>query len=567
MDGMNQNDNNPYGQSDNSYQVSNPYSQNDVQQPDNVYRQGSAQQQMGNPYQQNSGAQMNNPYQQNNDPYNHNPYQPQDNFGAPSILSVQPYDPQGKKKGAGVKIAIGIGCALVVLVGIGIGALAYYRSTPEYKIRRGLLNLAQEIEQIENPLSEKIGIDDIMMMLQEDGGHVETELDFTVNVPYVGETTLGVDTDFYKDVEAKELSADTALSVMNYDFAHLNIYANDEVFCFSMPELFMENMYIENENVVSQYNDSVLAMGSPANMEDFSIELFPDEDERVSFRNFRNTTGLLDDFESDLNACRENMTMEKVDKGLYRVTFPAKETDRLMKSILESYSKLYGAEEELDAWKEYKKLVLSDVCLLFEINGDNHIESIMLEEPLVVLDGGASFESELFFMGEKRSIDMLQGKIKADGVDGKEREVLWQLQQTIGDETYRMDMDLRAEEEAETIFKMKLTADFDARKDDFEMTYSLKDEEDDVEFALSGSIDDFDEGESVEIDLDEAALRLNGEDVLIISGEVYIEPLQSTIEPSVEPKTAFFEMSWSEWIDIIANIEDEYGGLLDSFLW
>lgn len=548
MDGMNRNNNNPYGQ------------------PDNAYQQGGAQQQTGIPYPP-SGAQVNNPYQQNTDPYNHNPYQPQDNFGMAQVPPVQPYNPHGKKKGVGTKIAIVIGCVFVVLIGIGIGALAYYRSTPSYKISRGMLNLAEEIEQSGNPLTDKIDMDDILLMMQEDGGHVETELNFTVDVPYVGETTLGVDTDFYKDVDAKELSADTALSVMNYDFAHLNIYANDEVFCFSVPELFMENMYIENENVVSQYNDSILAMGSPSDMEDFSIELFPDEDERVSFRNLRNTAALLDSFETDLNACKESMTMEKVETGLYRVTFPARQTDRLVKSILESYSKLYGAEEQLDEWKEYKNLVLSDVSLLLEINSDNRIESIVLEEPLEVLDGEASFEGELFFMGETRSIDMLQGKIKADGVDGKVREVLWQFQQTVGDETYQMDMDLRAEEEAETIFKMKFVADFDAQKDDFEMTYSLKDEEDDVEFVLAGSIDDFVEGESVEIDLEEAALRLDGEDLLSMSGEINIEPLKGAIESSVEPETAFFEMSWSEWIDIIATLEDEYGSLLNSFLW
>ena len=537
-----------------------------MNQNNNIYQQGGAQQQTGIPYQSN-GVQMNNPYQQNSDPYNHNPYQPQDNFSASPIPPIQPYNPHENKKGAGAKIAIGIGCVFIVLIGIGIGALAYYRSTPSYKISRGLLNLAEEIEQSSNPLTEKIGMNDILLMLQEDGGHVETELNFTVDVPYVGETTLGVDTDFYKDMDAKELSADTTLSVMNFDFAHLNIYANDEVFCFSVPELFMENMYIENENVVSQYNDSVLAMGYPADMEDFSIELFPDEDERVSFRKLRNTAAILDGFESDLNACKDSMTIEKVEKGLYRVTFPARETDRLIKNILESYSKLYGAEEQLDEWKEYKNLVISDVVLLLEINGNNRIESIVLEEPLEVLDGEASFEGELFFMGETRSIDMLQGKIKADGVDGKEREILWQFQQTVGDEQYRMDMDLRAEEEAETMFKMKLVADFDAQRDDFEMTYSLKDEEADVEFALAGSIDDFARGESVEIDLDEAAMRLDGENLLKVSGEINIEPLQGAIESSVEPETAFFEMSWSEWLDIIMTLEDEYGGLLDSFLW
>lgn len=535
MDGMNQNNNNPYGRQDNIYQTNDPYSQNNAQQ-------------------------MNNPYQAN-DPYHHNPYQPQNTLGG---QTVYPYNPQGKKKGA--KIAIGLVCALVVLIGIGVGALAYYRSTPSYKITRGLMNLAKEIEQTKNPLSEKVGMSDIMVMMQEEGSHVETKLNLAVDVPFIGETTLGVDTDFYKDVHAKELSADTSLSLMNFDFAHLNIYANDEVFCFSMPELFMEDMYIENENVVSQFNNSILASGAPSDMEDFSIELFPDEDERISMRDWRSMSTVLDDFEADLNACRAGMTMEKVETGLYRVTFPAKETNRLIKSILESYRELYGAEEELDLLKEYKNLVASDVSLLLEIDGKNRIESIMLEEPLEVLDGEASLEMELLFLGETRSIDKTQGKIAVNGVDGQLREAFWQIQQTSNDNAYTMDMDFRWAEEEETLGKMKLVVECDAVKDEFNITYSLKDEETELEVVLESNIDDYDKGESIEIDLDKAAISMDGEELFKLSGEIGIEPMRGAVKSSVKPKTAFFEMTMSEWLEIIFMLEDEYGSLLD-YLW
>lgn len=520
MDGMNQNNNNPYGQQNNSYQT--------------------------------------------NDPYYHNPYQPQDNFGG---QSVYPYNPQKQKKGVGVKIAIGIVCALVVLIGIGVGALAYYRSTPAYKIARGFLNLAAEIEQIKNPLSEKIGMNDILVMMQEDGSHVDTTLNLAVNVPFVGETTLGVDTDFYKDVHAKELNSETSLSVMNFEFAHLNIYANDEVFCFSLPELFMEDMYVENENVVSQYNNSVLAGASPLEMEDFSIELFPDENERVSMRKWRNMSTVLKDFETDLNACVEGMTMEKVEAGLYRVTFPANETDRLLKSILESYGKLYGAEEALDEWKEYRKLILSDVSILLEIGGNNRIESILLEEPVEMLDGEAGFDAELFFLGNTRSIDKMQGKITVDGADGAVRDALWQIQLTSDNDIYNMNMDLRWAEDEETLGKMKFIVACDAEDDEFDVTYSLKDKATELEVVLESNIDDYKKGESVGIDLDKAVVSMDGEELLRLSGEIEIEPIKKAIKPSAEPKTALFEMTLTEWMDILDQLDDAYGGILGSLLW
>lgn len=554
MDGMNQNNNNPYGQPDNTYQANEPYSQNNVQQSGNVYQQGGVQQQMGIPYQQ-------------NDPYHHNPYQPQNSFGT---QPVQPYNPQ--KKGAGLKIVIGLVCALVVLGGIGVGVLAHYRSKPSYKINQGLLNLAKEIEQVKNPLSEKIGMDDIAVMMQEEGSHVETALDFTTEVPLMGSSavTFGVDTDFYKDVHAKELNSETSISVLNYDFMHFNIYANDEVFCFSMPELFLENMYIENENVVSQYNSSflngILEGGTPNDAKDFSIDLFPDEDERISVSELRDFSAFMDGFEADINACREGMTIEKADADLYRVTFPARETDRLMKDFLESYGKVYGAEEELEMWKEYKTLVLSDVSFLFEIDSKNRIESITLEEPVEMMDGEASLEAEIFFMGETKSIDKIQGKLKAKGVDDIEREVLWQIQQTSDNEVYKADMDFKVNEAGETLGKLKFVMDCNAAKDTFDITCSYKDDESEMEIILESSIDDYVKGESIEIDLDKAVITMDGEELFKLSGDIDIEPLQGAIQPSVEPERAFFDMSYADWLEIIYLLEDEYGGILD-YLW
>lgn len=543
MDGMNQNNNNPYGQQPDAYQT-------------------------GNPYQANEAQQVNNPYQASDAQQVSNPYMPQDNYGMPP---VQPYNPKGQKKGIGVKLAVGIACVIVLLIAVCVGVLAYSRSTPSYKVRKGIENLGKELVSVKNPLTEKVGLDDIMLMLQTDGGHVDTKLDFTIELPIFGDITMGLDTDYYKDVHAKELSADTSLSVMNIEFAHLNVYANDEVFCFSVPELFIEDMYIENENVISQYNNSILADGEELDMEDFSINLFPDENAGIKMRDWRNLTTALGDFEKDFSAFQDAMTIEKVEKGLYRVTYPAKETDRMLKSLLENYGKLSGTEEELDVWKEYKTLVVSDVNLLFEINSNNRIDSIMLENPLEVLDGEASFEAEVFFLGEKRSVDKVQGKFVGNGLDGKTREAIWQVQEECDDDAYDVDVDIKLTEEDKTIGKLKFVMNCDAVKEKVGITCTFKDDESEMGIVLKSSVDDYDKGESIEIDLDEITVSIisddDSESSYKISGDILVEPLQGKIEPSVEPETAFFEMSLYDWMDIIEQLKDEYGYLLDALLW
>lgn len=546
MDGMNQN-NNPYEQQPDAYQTNSPYQQSEAQQ-------------------------MNSPYQPNDAQQTGNPYMPQDNYGMPP---VQPYNPNGQKKGIGVKLAVGIACVVVLLVAVCVGVLAYSRNTPSYKVRKGIENLGKELVAIKNPLTEKLGLSDIILMMQEDGGHVDTKLDFTIELPIFGDTTIdttmGIDTDFYKDMHAKELSADTSLSVMNIEFAHLNIYANDEVFCFSLPELFIEDMYIENENVISQYNNSILAGGSELDMEDFSINLFPDENAGIKMRDWRNLSTALGGFEKDFSAFQDAMTVEKVEKGLYRVSYPAKETDRMLKSLLENYGKLSGTEEELDVWKEYKTLVLSDVNLLFEIDNNNRIDSIMLENPLEVLDGEASFEAEVFFLGEERSVDKVQGKFVGNGLDGKTREAIWQVQEVCDDDAYDVDVDIKLTEEDKTIGKLKFVMNCDAVKEKVGITCSFKDEDSEMDIVLKSSIDDYDKGESIEIDLDEITVSFisddDNESSFKISGDILVEPLQGKIEPSVEPETAFFEMSLYDWMDIVKELSDAYGGILDALLW
>ena len=553
MDGMNQNNNNnPYGQ------------QNGVNQPNDPYQH--------NPYQQ-----QDNPYQQQN-----GPYQQQDTLSQPMNglggQVVHPYNPRGQKR-ISAKIIIGAACALVAVAGIAVGVLAYYRSTPSYKITKAMQNLAKEMVEQENPLLEKIELDDILLMMQQDGSHVQSKLNITPQ----GGFTLGVDTDFNKDMHAKELSLDTAVSMMNVELAHLNVYADDEKLCFSIPELYLENVYIENENVIDQYNNSMWGDSFPLDAEEYSIDLFSGADTQISAKDWRDMTKVWNRFEDDIDACKDAMTVEKVEKGLYRVTFPAKEYDRLVKDIIKFYDEALGTGNNsgqtttgvlTEMFSEYKKLISSDAVLLFEINGKNRIESITLEKPVEMLDSEASFDGEIFFLGEKRSTDMIQGKISVKGIDGMTREVICQVQQTATNDTYQVDMDLKVTEGKETVGKIKYVEKCDAAKDEFDMMLSFKDAWDDMELIVEGSLDDIVKGESLEIDLDKVVLSMDDEELFKITGNISIEPQTKPVSSKVKAETALFDMTESDWWDIISKVlddleflSDDLYDLLDDTLW
>lgn len=476
---------------------------------------------------------------------------------------VQPYHPNGgKKKG---KILIIVACVIAALAILGGSAWAYYTGTPGYKIAKGFENLAREIDEMRNPLSEKLGMEELLVMMQDEGSHVTTKLDFTAETEY-GSATLGVDTDFYKDSKAKELDSSTDISVMNYNFAHLDLYGNEDIICFSIPELFLEDMYFETDNIVSQYNSSILAddsMFGRLDMEDFSIELFPEDEDRISVGSWRDMNSYLDSFESDVEACREGMKLEKAEKGIYRVTIREQDANRLFKDILKNYKKLYPNQSEgIEALDAYDSLIAADVSVLFEIGKGNRIASVTMENPIEMLDGEASLDGEIFLLGEERSIDKVQGKLTISNVLGEKTEVICQVVQSLEENDYQADMDLKYTQ-GDLSDKMKFTMDCDAVKDTFDMSFSMKEEKDTFECNIRGRLDDIVPGESLAVDLKEFTMIMDGEELCNITGDIMVEPLQEKITPSVEAKNALFELTYSDVGDIVYKLYEEYGSLLD----
>lgn len=484
-------------------------------------------------------------------------------MGQPMVQPmVQPYNPNGgKKKG---RVLIIAACVIAVLVILGGSALAYYTGTPGYKLAKGFENLAREMDEMRNPLSEKLGMEELLVMMQDEGSHVTTKLDFTAETEY-GSATLGLDTDFCKDSRAKELDFSTDISVMNYDFAHLYLYGNEEVICFSVPELFLEDMYFETDNIVSRYNNSILAddsMFGRLDMEDFSIELFPEED-RIPVGSWRDMNSYLDNFEADVEACREGMKLEKAEKGIYRVTIRKEDADRLVKDIVKHYKKLYPDQsEEIEVLDEYDNLITSDVCLLFEIGKKNKIESITMENPIEMLDSEASIDGEIFLLGEERSIDKVQGKLTVSNVLGEKTEVICQVVQALEENDYQADVDLKYTQ-GDFSDKMKFTMNCDAVKDAFDVSFSIKEEKDTFEFSIRGSLDDIVQGKSLAVELKEFTMMMDGEELCNITGDIMVEPLQEKITPGAEAKNALFELTYSDIVDIAYKLYEEYGSLLD----
>lgn len=486
-------------------------------------------------------------------------------FGPPAQLYLPP---KNHKKTARIIILC---AAAVALVAILSGCFAYTHSA-SYKVKKGFLNLMREAEEMKNPLAEKLGAGEIRHMLVEDGAHLNSRLNVTTGTVF-GEVTLGVDTDCETDRRQKEMAASTNVSVMNYELASMQMYGDQEKLCFSIPELYLKDVYIENENVCRQYNHSLWAeVFGKASGDDFSIDLFPDAwlfgDEEGVGRAF------LKEYADEIAECRRHMSMEKAGKDLYRVSFDELYFDDLVRQFLYDYvdfSKV-GREDAMGILSYYDVVTSAHaISFILEIDDANRIESIRLEEPLFLCDGKIRVDGDIHFLGEKRSIEKMQGMltVKKEQEKKQETEIIWQTVQSLELDNYLMESDVKCSYTANgETQKVRLGCELecDGRKNSFDGEFSVENAMEDLEMVweASGDFSHINKGESFDLELDEMLISVNNEELALVRGDISLSPLQRRVRQNVKAETAFFELSEREWNGILDRVYKDYERLLES---
>lgn len=498
--------------------------------------------------------------------------QPVRSFGP----SMQPYLPQPDHRKRNFIILLSVITAFTVLAAV---LWFSYTHSASYRLRRGFMKLAKEAQALKNPMEEKLGTEALCRMLFTEGSQMDTKMNVTFD-GYFGEVTLGVDTVYAQDRRDKELSASTAVSLMNYELGHVDIYADRDNVCFSIPELFLEDLYLENENVLAQYNRSMWAddwMFGEAQGDDFSIDLFSQpwffkDDEGVG-------KAFLHRYATEIESCRRHMTMEKAGQDLYRVSFDGLYFNELVRQVLYDYvdASVFGREEAMGILSYFDVVSGPEkISFLLEIDGSNRIDSICLEKPLSLCKGAMHIDGDIYFLGGENSLEKMQGRISFDnnaGEEAREEEILWQVDRSLEQGEYRMESEAKhsflkdGKKETE---KLGWDFSYDAPKNSFETKADVKFQGSEMALEVSGDFSHIKKGEGFDLKLDEVNLLIDGEEALRIRGEIDIAPLSRRVEKIAKPKTAFFAMDGEDWGKILDKIDREYGSLWDAameYLW
>lgn len=457
--------------------------------------------------------------------------------------------PPRKKNNTKVWIALGVVLAVVIVA--GTTAATVLLNSPKYIVAKAGASLLQEIEQVQIPADGQPDWAGVAQMLGEEGGHTKNRWDVSSDVltEWLGQSiTLGVDMDSYLDKKAKQMSGNVAFSVMNNNLLDMDIYAEQDTICFSIPALFLEDMYFSSQDIVSQYNHSFWADYHRLDSEDFSIDLFQTD-------SYMDREKLKQNYAEELAALRQNISIEKVEKGLYRITLPQAETEALLQAVAEM--------EDLKQEIACRQFLQEDVKLLLELNGNKRIESIVLEEPVTVLDGKDTLEGEVFFLGEKRSIDKIQGKIIVTE-DGEETlRLVGQLIPTAEDTTYEMEASVKCTRNGQ-LSRIDYQREYDSDTAKFQIEATMDTQEESVAVQAEGNFEDVEAEKTLHLNLERLTVSMDGKDLYKISGELLAEPLQEEVVRRVEARTDFFAMTEQDWEEIALQIINKYGSLWEA---
>lgn len=461
-----------------------------------------------------------------------------------------------KKKSGGKMILIAVLCFIfMIFVAGGVVFYTFY-SSPERKVMKGFKNLAQEMKSYHNPLAEKLSIEELMKMMNEEGAHTKSQIDISTEIEDFLDTTVtfGIDTDSYKNMRTKEMSSAASLSVMNYKLLNVLLYVDEDKVCFSSPDLFMKDMYFETEDVVSQYNRSVWAeYFGESEAEDFSINLF----EKKS-----NVSGekLSEELKQDITELGKGLTIDQVKKGVYRITLPRRETENLIQDYIDEIDVPAGVTEDFSM--DYDHVVCSDICILMEMDDRYKIQSMWLEEAVSLFDREILAEGELLFAGEEKGTDKIQSKLTLTGPSDEKVEIVMQYVPSQHGQTYESELNMKVNVD-DYMTRVDYLAEFDADEDDFRLDFSLENSENEITVSAKGSFEDIVQGESFKLQLDKCAITVGEEDEeqsVRITGKIAVEPLQDEIEKAPEPKTNFFDLTDDEIYDILDQAVDKLLG-------
>lgn len=511
----------------------------------------------GNPtggYQPNYNGQPMNPN------YAMNGYQP--NY---TMQQAVPYA-QPKKRKTGLIVGISVAAALVVAVAAGVVlSKPLFGGGAKQQLAKGMLNMTKEMEAYSGSISKEIDINALQKLTFQKPMHTNIDLSFTDPSASGSFDNVSLEIDSISDIKNKRGKYDVNLGTYGFDMELGSIVADNDTLYISSPLLFKEDVYsLDVTNLGRDFNNSAWAELFDTTLpEDTTYALFDYETDSAGTDTADVTElgKIIRKYSQDTQgAFKYTVIKEKrefpyggalaefggvqvtADKDVVNASVENVKNDILSSDFyadyLERYRTMYGS-----GFDEYKKefdtaieqifgmRYEQDPVLNFYLDKKGRIINISTPEDIVVSSQYTDVDSiavDIDFGGDERTLDSIEGGIymQAGG------EILYLgISRTayVTEDFYDEDLTIRLQSDSsEDDITFYYGNDWGYDDKTYDMTISIEASGETLSLTADGSLEDVVKGEQYTFRVDNAALTMDDEELLLMRGVVSMEPAEDS---------------------------------------
>ena len=511
--------------------------------------------------------------------YGGQPYQ-QGFYGQPVNQAMQYAAP--KRSRTGLIIGITAAAAVVIIAAVCFLFSRSLLASPQKQLAGGLMNMTKEMEAYSSSISEDIGFDELGILRSEQPMHTNIDLSFTDPAPSASIDNFSIEIDAVSDNRNKQGKYDLNLGTYGFDMEIGSIVADSNILYFSSPLVFKEDVYsLDLTNLGKDFNNSAWAdLLDTTISEDSSYTLFGDEDD--------------DTADDSVNALEFGKIVEKYTKGMegsieyasikekrefpyggtlaayggVQVTFDKDAYNEAMENMkddilssdfyadyLDRYKTTYGSD--FDEFKnEFDNVIEQlfgirfeqDFVLNFYLDKKGRIINISTPQDIAVSSLYADIDSiavDIDFGGSDRTLDSIEGGIYMQSGE----EILYlgiSRTANVTEDFYNEDLtiSLQSDRDDEEIM-FYYGNDWGYSDKSYDMTISIEAAGESISLTADGGFEDIVKGEGYDFRINNAALTVDGEEQLIMSGVISMEPADNDIKIEV-PQNAIDVLKMSE---------------------
>ncbi len=522
-------------------------------------------------------------------PGNGQPYQNPMGYGPMQVPPPVQGAPSAKPKKNMAGLVVGILCAaavvLVIVIGVLVSRSLLGGGGPQRQLTKGIANMAQEMAAYQSSVAEDIGLDAINQL--KDKEPVNTRIAFKITDPSATGSLDSVDikVDGVTDYGKKMAEYDLGVGAYGFSLDIASVIAADNTVYLSVPMVFQESIYsLELTDLGKNFNNSAWSSLMEQTMpEDYSLTLFGDKDTdngETEFQNIldRQSSITADSMKFETISQKKAFTVDgamveyggvrvTIDRDAYNESMEAMRDDILAsdfyQNFMEGYRTTYAADfDELKNSMDdmigriFGIRVEQDIVLDFYLDQEGRIVNISTPEDLMVSGqdiGVDSIAVDIDFLGTERTLDSIEGGFYMQSGD----EILYiGMSRTadITDDYYSENLMLVMQDDnSDDDITFRYSNKWGYEDQTFDLEMSIEVPESSMEIRADGGYTDIVKGESYTFQLNHGALTIDGEDLLLLTGSIGIEPAENEIEV---PDNAIDVLKMSE-----SDIEDLLYGL------